>query len=257
MKVTVCELSNDPADLDADWQALIDHVNAESSDLVLLPEMPFHPWLAKTDRFDPAAWQASVQAHDLWIRRLQELGPATVIGSRPVIKAERRLNEGFIWESVSGYRPAHTKYYLPNDRGFWEASWYERGVPEFKAIETGKAKIGFLICTELWFNIHARQYAKQGVELLVCPRATPMASIGKWVAGGRTAAVVSGAYCLSSNLGGGDKQELEFGGAGWIIEPEAGDVLGLTSRESPFLTMEIDLTLAQEAKETYPRYVLD
>ena len=37
MKVTVCELRNDPAGLDQDWLALIDHVTSEKSDLVLLP----------------------------------------------------------------------------------------------------------------------------------------------------------------------------------------------------------------------------
>jgi len=43
MKVTVCELRNDPEGLDQDWTALVAHVKSEKSDLVLLPEMPFYP----------------------------------------------------------------------------------------------------------------------------------------------------------------------------------------------------------------------
>ena len=35
MKVTVCELRNDPAGLNQDWPALTEHVAAEKSDLVL------------------------------------------------------------------------------------------------------------------------------------------------------------------------------------------------------------------------------
>lgn len=257
MKVTVCELANNPSDFVKDWDGLVQHVKLECSDLVLLPEMPFSPWLANTDRVDLSAWQGSVKAHDQWVPRLKELAPAIVIGSRPVMVNERRLNEGFIWEPSLGYQPAHAKYYLPDEEGFWEASWYDRGDLQFKAAQTSKAKIGFLICTELWFNVHARQYAKEGVELLVCPRAAPKASVGKWIAGGRTAAVVSGAYCLSSNHRGGDNRGLEFGGTGWIIEPEEGDVMGLTSDDNPFLTLEIDLSVAAKAKRTYPRYVLD
>jgi len=69
--------------------------------------------------------------------------------------------------------------------------------------------------------------------------------------------VVSGAYCLSSNFGYRDGDAFKWGGNGWIIEPEGGTVLGTTSRERPFLTLEIELRVAEAAKHTYPRYVLD
>lgn len=82
--------------------------------------------------------------------------------------------------------------------------------------------------------------------------------------GGRAAAIVSGAWCLSSNYSGampreggteGGASELRFGGSGWIIEPEAGEVAGTTGEDSPFLTLETDPAAADAAKETYPRYV--
>ncbi len=255
MKATVCELRNTPSALVEDWQALVEHVDAESSDLVVLPEMPFYPWVAGTRRVDPAVWRASEEAHAKWMPRLEELGDAIVIGSRPVTKQGKRINEGFIREPVSGSRPVHEKHYLPDEEGYWEASWYRRGKKEFKAVQAGKAMVGLLICTEIWFSEHARGYAGQGVELLICPRATPRSSVEKWIAGGRAAAVISGAWCLSSNLVGEDGHGREFGGVGWIIEPEEGDVVGLTSREEGIRTLEIDLTAARNAKKTYPRYV--
>ncbi|MCP4371705.1 MAG: hypothetical protein GY797_26840, partial [Deltaproteobacteria bacterium] len=52
-------------------------------------------------------------------------------------------------------------------------------------------------------------------------------------------------------------EEMKWGGSGWVIEPEEGEVLGVTSQEKPFLTMNIDLEVAEIAKNTYPRYVLD
>lgn len=255
MRVTVCELGNDPAVFKTDWQSLVEHVRAEASDLVLLPEMPFYPWPAHTDQVDAEVWQAAVDAHDRWLRRLSELAPATVLGSRPVVRGGSRLNEGFVWIPESGYEAAHHKYYLPDEAGFWEASWYQRGDGDFAAIQVGPIEVGFLICTELWFSEHARAYARQGVHLLACPRATPLSSVDKWIAGGRTAAVVAGAYCLSSNRGGSDGLGAEWAGAGWIVEPEEGQVLGTTSQSRPFLTREIDLAVAEAAKKTYPRYV--
>ncbi|ESP92380.1 uncharacterized protein Dvar_14640 [Desulfosarcina variabilis str. Montpellier] len=49
----------------------------------------------------------------------------------------------------------------------------------------------------------------------------------------------------------------KWGGGGWIIEPEEGQVLGVTAGDHPFLTLEIDLRIAETAKKTYPRYVSD
>ncbi len=93
--------------------------------------------------------------------------------------------------------------------------------------------------------------------MLVCPRATDITSVDKWIAGGRVAAVVSGAYCLSSNFSYREGDACKWGGNGWIIEPEGGTVLGTTSSEQPFLTLDIDLKVAEAAKHTYPRYILD
>ena len=255
MKVTVCELRNDAAGLEEDWLALIKHVKSEKSDLVLLPEMAFHPWLAGTNQVKPGRWQEAVNAHERWISRLSELGADIVAGTRPVVQNDKRLNQGYIWQPVSGYNPVHAKYYLPDENGYWEASWYDQGDKKFNVVQIDGLKIGFLICTELWFAAHAREYMHQGIELLVCPRATPQSSADKWLAGGRTAAVISGAFCLSSNFGGPNIEGSDFGGTGWIVEPEEGDVLGTTAPDQPFLTAEIDLNFARSAKHTYPRYV--
>ena len=255
MKVTVCEMSNQPDRFAQDWEALCDHVKSAASNLVLLPEMPFYPWLASTKKCEPERWQAAVKVADQWISRFGELAPAFVLGTRPVVNNGRRLNEGFCWNGTSGYRAAHYKYYLPDEEGFWEASWYERGQYDFSRVQCHQATVGFLICSELWFNQHARDYARQGVHLIVSPRATPKASVDKWIAGGRTAAVVSGAFCLSSNHKGARANGPDWGGAGWIVEPEEGAILGLTSEKHPFITLEIDLQAAENAKGTYPRYI--
>ena len=257
MKITVCEFGNGTDTLEQEWQKLVEHVKSKGSDLVLLPEMPFYPWIAETDKADRTVWQASVEIHERWLSRLSELEAPTVVSSRPVISNGKHLNEGFVMDKVTGYRAVHHKYYLPNEKGWWEASWYERGEKNFTVIQTGLAKIGFLICTELWFGVHAREYAMQGIELLVCPRATGRSSTDKWIVGGRSAAVVSGAFCLSSNFSPRDGDNIKWGGKGWIIEPEEGHVLGLTSSDHPFLTLEIDLRMAEAAKKTYPRYVSD
>jgi predicted amidohydrolase len=258
MRITVCELNDQPEILALEWEQLAAHVAAEASELVLLPEMPFCSWFARTRPCEPVVWQAAVAAHDRWLARLGELSPAArVAGTRPVNNAMlERLNEGFVWERAGGYRGAHAKYYLPDEEGFWEASWYMRGDGQFAPIESGGVKMGFLICSELWFLERARAYGKAGVHLLLCPRGAELRTLEKWLVGGRTAAIVSGAFCLSSNRAGPNLPGAPFGGHGWVIGPD-GQVLDLTSPEAPFLTLDIDLGEAERAKRTYPRYLAD
>lgn len=256
LRLTVCELNTEADLLEADWQRLTAHTRVEQSELVLLPEMPFAPWFAWTRAADAKVWEAAVAAHDHWLTRLPELGARLVLGARPVNRAGRRHNEGFVWEATSGYRRAHTKYYLPDEAGYWEATWYERGDGVFAPIQADGLRLGFQICTDLWFFEKARAYGKHGIHILANPRATEKATVDKWLAAGRVAAVTSGAFCLSSNHINPVGQQADLGGQGWIVDPN-GKVLALTSRDQPFVTLPLDLAEADDAKQTYPRYVVE
>lgn len=253
MNLTVCELPHDPDRRQEAWEGLVEHCRAARSDVVLLPEMPFSVWLAATKEVDEARWAESVSTHEAWLQQLEELTAAVVLGSRPVIFEGRRHNEAFVWESGE-YRPSHHKYYLPDEEGFWEATWYDRGTGSFPALETVPGKVGILVCTEIWFTEHARSLGRDGVTILANPRATEWSSRHKWLAGGRAAAVMAGAFCLSSNRSGTDARGMRWGGLGWIIDPD-GEVLVTTSETEPYVTVPVDLFDAERAKVTYPRYV--
>lgn len=252
LRLTICQLHDDDTMFASDWRGLVAHVHAEHADLVLLPEMAFGPWFCASRDYAQNVWDRMVERHDAWIKRLPELGGAAVMGSRPITDASGRYNEGFVWDATLGYRPAHRKAYLPDEEGFWEASWYQRGPRQFVATTARSAAVGFLICTEMWFNEHARTYGRQGAHLIVTPRTTEAATIGKWMTGSRAVAVVSGAYHASSTRYGSPTA----GGVGWVIAPD-GDVVALTNDATRFRTVEIDLDLAERAKQTYPRYVDD
>jgi N-carbamoylputrescine amidase len=88
---------------------------------------------------------------------------------------------------------------------------------------------------------------------VVVPRATPAETGAKWLAGGATHAVTSGAFCISSNRAE-TVAGTTMGGTGWVIDPE-GTVLAVTSPESPVAVVDVDLAAARAAKGTYPRYV--
>ena len=258
MKVTVCAFPAGPTGLESAWNALGEHVRSEGSDLVLLPEMPFSRWLAARETVDPSAWEAAVEDHERWAGRLIELGAPAIVATRPIVDGGRRYNQGFVWERGATVRDVHRKRMLPDEPGFHEATWYEPGPDTFEVFTVAGTRMAFAICTELWFHRPFREYARDDVQILLCPRATLAPSVDKWLAGGRAAAVVSGAYCVSSNFAGpAEGGDDPWGGLGWIVEPEEGAVLATTSEAEPFRTVDIDLAVADAAKGTYPRYVRD
>ncbi len=253
MRVTVCQMRDDRDDFESDWMDLCAHIRSEGSDLVLLPEMPFARWFAVVRAFDASAWREALDAHRRWEQRISELTVPCVISTRPAERGATRLNEAFLVTHDSS-RGIHDKRYLPDEEGYWEASWYEAGDGAFDPVEIGRATIGVQICTELWMLDVSREYGRRGVGIIVVPRATPATSRERWLVGGRAGAIVSGAFCLSSNRTGVSSTGDEFAGLGWIIDPD-GEVLAVTSDREPFVTRDIDLEHATAAKATYPRYV--
>ena len=251
MRVTICELPHETGALTAAWAALCEHTAAHGSQLVLLPEFAVVEPVWESERFDAERWSAIETRGAEHLRCLPDLGAEHVVGTRPVTENGRRLNQAYLWSTAAGVEPLRSKFYLPQEPGNWEATWFERGDPVFPVFHAGPVSFGVNICTELWALGTYGSYAAHGVELLLSPRATELATMKKWLAVGVVAAVRSGAFSLSSNrvdpTGG-------CGGGGWIIDP-GGEVLAVTSAAEPFATREIDLSQAAAAKDSYPRYV--
>ena len=252
IKVTVSELPDGLEFRDV-WPKLVDHVEKERSEIALLPEMPAYFWFPAIPEFDASVWREALKAHDEFMELLKELD-ATVISTRPVQENNLRLNQAFCWRKQ--YEPLRSKYYFPDERGFYEARWFHRKEKDFKTFRIGEVVAGVLICSEVMFNEWARWYGKHGAHIIFVPRATG-SNIDRWLVALRMAAIVSGSFVLSSNRRGG---EVGFGGCGFVISPE-GDVIARTSQNpqnsqnGPFVTVEIDISESIEAKRTYPRYI--
>lgn len=245
MRITVCQLHNGRAAFATDWNHLVEHVRAQRSELVLLPEMPFYPWFPTPRQFDATVWREALVAHDTWEKRLSELTPAVALGTRPVDFGNLRYNAGFMWnEEEAITETIHVKSCLSNEEGAWETTWYERAVPDFESVKIGAARVGMLIGLELWMSDQARFYGEDGVHIIAIPRvdrsgdAEMEVANNEWLEGCRTAATAAGTYCISSSRGGRGNSA---GGAGWVIAPD-GQVLATTSRDQPFASVDVDLS---------------
>ena len=217
------------------------------TDLLVLPELALSEWLCATPDVDPKAWEEAAAAQPL--HKLPDLNAGVVIGTMAVVEDGRRYNDAFCWTAEQGLRTVHRKTFLPDEPGFWEATWYERGPVSFEAFDTPAGRIGVSVCTEMWFS----QHLYNDVDLVVVPRATPLETASKWLAGGATHAVTSGAFCISSNRAE-TVAGTTMGATAWVIDPD-GQQLAVSSDTHPVVVCDIDLSTAKAAKATYPRYV--
>jgi N-carbamoylputrescine amidase len=258
MKVTVCELSDNEDNFIDDWNKLIIHLDQNKPDLLLLPEMPFCKWIASEKKVNKVSMINSVEKHEKWILKMEQLNARQIVYSKPVIEHNKFFNTAFLFEKGTGHFKIHTKSFFPEEPHFWEETWYDREeVTTFEVLEIGENRIGVLLCTEMWFTEYARNYGKQGIDILLCPRATGVTSREQWVRCGQTLSIISGAYCLSSNKSGTGEDHFQWGGSGWIAEPMNGNLLGVTEPNEKFVTREIDISRSREAKNGYPLYVKD
>jgi len=254
MRVTVCELPHELGALADAWADLCEHTRAHASELVLLPELAMVEPVWESERFDDAHWSAIETLSDEWLRRLPELHVEHVVGTRPWRVGNCRLNQAFLRSYAGGdvrIHPLRSKYYMPEEPGTWEATWFDRGDPGFPAFHAGPVSFGVNVCTELWALETYAAYAALGVDLLLSPRASALETTETWLAVGVVAAVRSGAFSLSSNR---VDPSGACGGGSWIIDP-SGELLALTSAAEPFATRDVDLRKAERAQASYPRYV--
>lgn len=252
MRVTVCELPEKKELFPKQWDLLIQHITEEKSELLLLPELIFGDWIASSKEVTQAVKETNVADHETWIERIEKINDKYVLYSKPVIRGNKFHNTAFVWHSDHGHSKIHSKSYFPEEAQFWEETVYDKDDGRFEILVIDDLRIGVLLCTEMWFMQHARSYGKLGIDLLLCPRATGISSVDQWVRCGQTLAVISGAFCLSSNRSGIGNDRFNWGGTGWIAEPMTGELVSKTAVDTPFKTVEIDLYKSTEAQEDYP-----
>ena len=237
---------------DTDWNGIAQRIAEARLDLLITNELPFGRWLAAEPAFDRGAAEASVALHEAGLEALKALPVDALISSRPVWADARLANEAFV---IAGgtYRALHRKRFFPEEPGWHEATWYAPGGEGGSTTPVAGLRVGVLLCTELMFNEQARRYGREGADLIAVPRATG-GSLDTWRTAGRMAAIVSGAYVVSSNRVGTAAAGPVFGGVGFAFAPD-GAPLTATTPSEPLVVLDIDAAASARQKAAYPCYV--
>ncbi|MBY3138996.1 carbon-nitrogen hydrolase family protein [Rhizobium laguerreae] len=224
-----------------------------AEDVLVTNEMPFGFWHPTRHMFNVDRAREWANLHERSLDALSRLPVRAVISSRPILSGNRLVNEAFAL--VDGqYQFLHQKHYFPAENGWQEQAWFETSKEGFDVAAVAGVTVGVLVCTELMFPEKARWLAQLGADLIAVPRATGT-DHRMWRTAASMAAIVSGAYVVSSNrVGQHDTAAPNFGGGGIIVDADGNEV-AMTNRHQPAVRVEIDKAMSAAAKSRYPVYV--
>lgn len=247
MKVCTADFPDETGAYEAAIDAIARHVDDHKPDLMVLPEMPFTPWVFHTDDFDQAVWDNAVNSHAKWLDRFASQISVPLIASRPTDMDGKRLNQAFYLDADRVIHPLRSKFYLPNDFPAVEVPWFDVGDMPGEVFDIAGHRIGIQLCSEIMYAEIPRILGANGISILVQPRAT--GGHPRWRAASIVAAVTSGAYVIGANRKSLDRDW--FTGGSWVYSPQ-GDLLAETTVGAPIKTVYIDLSRVAVARSEYP-----
>ena len=242
---------------------LIDDARREGADLIVFPELSLTGYFLKDLVPDVAMWRGS--------EALAALAAActdidAIVGC--VFESDdMRFHNAAIYLAGGKVRHIHRKVYLPTYGLFDEARYFAPG-SEFRAFEAPLAratpprpwKAGLLICEDMWHPTAPATLARQGIDLFICPSASPARGVGRGAALGsarsydamtRTYAQLFTSYLIYVNRVGYE-DGVAFWGGSRVVGP-LGSLEGEPAgRRAELILHRLDLTAVRRARLSNP-----
>jgi len=231
--------------------AMLAEAKAGGAELVVLPELPFDPWVpaSREVRGQDAEEPDGPRHRMLWTAAERaELG---VLGGAIVADNGVRRNRALLADADGEIVSQYDKLHVPCESGFWERDHYEPGLGLTPPCEVFGLSVGLQICSDMQRPQLVTALAAMGAEVLLAPRATPPGSFERWCTVLRANAIASACYVVSVNRPRAE-QRVEIGGPSVIIAPD-GTVLVETVEPLTLATVERESVVA--ARKDYPGYL--
>lgn len=247
MKIASAEFPDEIALYGSSIDLIARHVESSQPDLLVLPEMPFTPWVFHTEVFDQTIWDRAVEDHEKWLHRCFQAVQVPMITSRPVNVESKRLNQAIFLDTSGKVQPLRSKFYLPNQFPAVEVPWFDEGDKPGEVFELLGHRIGVQLCSELMFAEVPRILGANGATIIIQSRAT--GDHPRWRAASVLSASTSGAFVVGSNRRSVDRDW--FTGGSWVYGPD-GMLIAETTEAQPIITVEINGTFSDAAQHEYP-----
>lgn len=223
------------------------------ADLVVLPELPLHPWVPATkaaraeDAEPPGGPRATLLGDAARASGVAVLGGVIEREPERGSRHNTALLVGPEGELLGSYRKLH----LPEEEGFWETSHYEPG-PRYEApIPFGGHRLGLQICSDGNRPQGCHILAAQGATAVLLPRATEAATWERWRPVLVAQAMTSCCYLLSVNRPA-PELGVDLGGPSLVVAP-SGEVVAESTERAVWV--ELDTEAQRAARRRYPGYL--
>ena len=271
MKIALVQMSMsaDPADNLRKAVARVGEAKAAGADVVCLPELFRTPYFCQKEdaRLFDLAESVPGPTTEALGRAAKEAGVAVVA---PVF--ERRApglyhNSAAIIDTGGAVAGLYRKMHIPDDPAFYEKFYFTPGDLGFRAFETGKGRIGTLICWDQWYPEAARLTALAGAAVLFYPTAIGWhphekaehgtAQRDAWRTIQRAHAIANGLYVAVVNRVGHEVPPeggpgLEFWGSSFVADPFGIVIAEASADREEILVAEVDHARIEEVRRNWP-----
>jgi N-carbamoylputrescine amidase len=243
---------------------------ARGAEVICLPELFAHRYPCQredTAHFDLAEPLGGATAE--WLSKRAAAHGVVLVGSiferrAPGLHHNTALIFGPDGERVGVYRKMH----IPDDPLYQEKFYFAPGDLGFPCVETGRARIGPLVCWDQWFPEAARASALAGSEILIYPTAIgwqfdlgedeDRAQHDAWETVQRGHAIANGVFVAAVNRVGfeptGDAPDagIRFFGQSFVCDPRGRVLARASADDSQVLVVECDLSVVEATRRDWP-----
>ncbi|MFG0273516.1 MAG: carbon-nitrogen hydrolase family protein [Phycisphaerales bacterium] len=240
------------ADAEARLRERLVESKERGAELAVLPEIGCNPWSPATKaRRDDDAEPIGGRRHQMQQRLAREVGIGLVGASIVTNEAGSRRNRALVFDAHGEQLGWYEKLHVPDEPGFWERDHYDPGTTFPQRIDGFSMPIGVQICSDMNRPEGCHLLGAQGVEAILAPRSTELATWRRWRPVLIANAVTSCAYVLTVNRPA-PEQGVLIGGPTFVVGPD-GEVLIETTESLAVVTLE--RAAIERARPAYPGYL--
>jgi predicted amidohydrolase len=231
--------------------ALLSDARSRGADLVVLPELPLHPWApARREPRTEDAEPPNGPRHQALAIAASAAGVA-LLGGVIVEESGQRRNRSLLFGRDGSLLMSYDKLHLPHEEGFWERDHYEPGGAPPRPVWVDGFPFGVQVCSDLHRPELGHALAASGALAIIGPRATEASTWPRWKMVLQATALTASCYVLSVTRPR-PEAGVPLGGPSFAAGPD-GSVLLESTETLSVVTLERGAVV--KARKGYPGYL--
>ncbi len=248
--VTLAQVKCQLHDKEANLKRMASVVRSTKGRIVVFPEMSLTGYLPRDDlfRLSETLSGPSIKA----VSRLAKETKKDIVFGAPVRddKVHGHIFNSCVMASGDGRLTRYDKMYLPNFGPFEERMFFSHGA-EAVVAQGLHARVGLMVCYDMFFPELAKLEALQGAQVLVNISAAPTTSRPSFQRVMPARAVENGVFLAYTNLVG-VHGSLVFGGGSVLYGPKGDAIAEAKELEEDVVECEMDFSELEVARRFRP-----